>query len=180
MCVVICLPCAHHAIVHVVLMIIFVERKLHVYTQCCLSLFLMLIFIYYRQRYIAGIYLMGSGSTIKSGTRYSFVDSACRFLGPKRIYPFAFRTHAHHLGMLRAKVDYVATCSFDKSLPELHVTWQKAFWILILPGVLYFVWPEITSSYSSRCLPNVHVGTAFSSKKCQSFYKAYLQLYKEI
>ena len=32
------------AIVHVVPMIIFVERKLYVYTQCCLSLFLILIF----------------------------------------------------------------------------------------------------------------------------------------
>lgn len=51
-----------------------------------------------RQRYIAGIYLIGSGSSIRPGTRHSFVDSACRFRGPKKIYPFAFRTHAHHLG----------------------------------------------------------------------------------
>ena len=59
--------------------------------------------ICFRQHYIAGIYLIGSGSSIRSGTRHSFVDSACQFLGPKKIYPFAFRTHAHHLGMLLAK-----------------------------------------------------------------------------
>lgn len=52
-----------------------------------------------RQPYIAGIYLIGSGSTIHSGTERSLVDSACNFRGPKTIYPFAFRTHAHHLGM---------------------------------------------------------------------------------
>ena len=52
-----------------------------------------------RQLYVAGIYLIGSGASIQSGNMHSFVDSACSFMGPKSIYPFAFRTHAHHLGM---------------------------------------------------------------------------------
>ena len=87
----------------------FVEEKPHDNCVCILDivfpLYLIVIFslFRFRQRFIAGIYLIGSGTTIRSGTKYSLVDSACRFSGPKKIFPFAFRTHAHHLGTLSAK-----------------------------------------------------------------------------
>ncbi len=48
--------------------------------------------------YIAGIYLLGSGRTVRPGSDDVRVDSACKFLGSKSIHPFAFRTHAHSLG----------------------------------------------------------------------------------
>lgn len=44
---------------------------------------------------------MGSGRSIRAGQKQYFVDSACEFSGPKPIYPFAFRTHAHSLGKVR-------------------------------------------------------------------------------
>jgi hypothetical protein len=52
-----------------------------------------------RQRFVAGIFLLGSGGQVKGGTKDSSVYSACKFPGPKSIHPFAFRTHAHSRGM---------------------------------------------------------------------------------
>ena len=43
--------------------------------------------------------MLGSGVSLKPGTTEVYADSACKFEGPKSIVPFAFRTHAHGLGM---------------------------------------------------------------------------------
>jgi len=51
-----------------------------------------------RQRYVSGIFLLGSGRSIAPRKEASYLDSACEFHGPKTIHPFAFRTHAHSLG----------------------------------------------------------------------------------
>ena len=51
-----------------------------------------------RQKYVSGIYLLGSAEKLKSGSEEASVYAACKFSGPKAIYPFAFRTHAHSLG----------------------------------------------------------------------------------
>ncbi len=40
----------------------------------------------------------GSSYMVPAGKKEANVDTACRFRGPKAIYPFAFRTHAHSLG----------------------------------------------------------------------------------
>ena len=54
---------------------------------------------------MAGIFLIGAGSRIASGKKEAYVDAACKFQGPKTIYPFAFRTHAHSLGTLNVKME---------------------------------------------------------------------------
>ena len=54
--------------------------------------------IYCRQQFIAGIYILGSGGQLKAGQDEVYIDAACKFTGPKTIYPFAFRTHSHSLG----------------------------------------------------------------------------------
>lgn len=51
-----------------------------------------------RQQFVAGIFLLGSGGSMKPGAKATSVYSACKFPGPKAIHPFAFRTHAHSLG----------------------------------------------------------------------------------
>ncbi|CAL8322247.1 unnamed protein product [Lota lota] len=51
-----------------------------------------------RQRFIAGIYLMMSmDTTIPPGNKVTNADIACNYKSYP-IYPFAFRTHTHHLG----------------------------------------------------------------------------------
>lgn len=51
-----------------------------------------------RQKFVAGIYLMG-GMSMKAGVENAHADVACKYPGPKSIFPFAFRTHAHSLGV---------------------------------------------------------------------------------
>ncbi len=52
----------------------------------------------YRQKNVAGIFLMGGYTALEPGKKEAFSDAACKFKGPNVIHPFAFRTHAHSLG----------------------------------------------------------------------------------
>lgn len=48
----------------------------------------------------AGVLLMGTGGRI-SANSVEYMETACKINEDKVIYPFAFRTHTHALGILK-------------------------------------------------------------------------------
>jgi len=59
-----------------------------------------LLTLFFRQQYYAGIYLLGAPTITIPPHQESFVDVSCRNNVPATLRVFAFRTHAHDLGIL--------------------------------------------------------------------------------
>lgn len=79
-----------------------------------------------KQKYSAGIFLLDSYSgTIPANKPAHSVDMSCRVNIPGSIYPFAFRTHAHSLGVVISGYKFNGTWTLiGKGNPQ----WPQAFY----------------------------------------------------
>lgn len=79
-----------------------------------------------RQKYVAGILLLVSGSAvIPPKTKNFHVDVSCYFDGDDVLYPFAFRTHTHMHGRVVSAYMFNGTW-FQLGKGNPH--WPQAFW----------------------------------------------------
>ncbi|CAH1796518.1 unnamed protein product [Owenia fusiformis] len=82
-----------------------------------------------RQKYIAGIFVLWSGSfSVPGNTPVHHVDISCKFDGSQDIHPFAFRPHAHTLGQVITGYKVEPATGEWEMLGKGNPQWPQAFY----------------------------------------------------